>query len=85
MNNFHEVKNFDVMLQKDEDKQKNKTSHTYENACKKKVQILQSGPQNEMVPDIWKEVQKCYKMNHFKEVCRSSKSSMIHNMEKEAD
>ena len=30
-----------------------------------------------------KKCEKCYKMNHFKEVCRSSKGSAVHNIDKE--
>ena len=32
-----------------------------------------------------KKCEGTYKMNHFKEVCRSSKSSMVHKIETEAD
>ena len=47
------------------------------------MQILQSGPQTEIMPGIWQE--KCSKMNHFKEVCRSYKNTSVHNMEHEDD
>ena len=56
INSLYEVKNFDAILQKDEGKQRYKTSHICETVCKKKIQILQSYPQSEMVLSIWVEV-----------------------------
>ena len=38
-----------------------------------------------MMPGIWEKCQRCYKMNHFKEVCQSSKRGAVHHMETEAD
>ena len=54
--NRHELRNFDTILQMDKGKQRDTISHTCENMCKKKMQILWSGPQTAMVPSIWEDV-----------------------------
>ena len=57
---------------------RNEAGHICENACKKKTQIMCSGQQTEVVPGIWKKCEKFGTMNHFNEICRSSKSSAVH-------
>ena len=56
INSLHVLKNFDAILKMDKGKQRDKISHTSENACERKIHILWSGPETETMPSIWEEV-----------------------------
>ena len=49
------------------------------------MQILWSDLQTDMVPSIWEDVWKLWKDEPLQWGVQSSKSSMVHNVEKEAD
>ena len=86
INSLSEIKNFDVIWWKyDTRKNDIKPATPVKTPTRKSCNYYNPSHNLRWCLANGKKCERCYKMNHLKDVCRSSKSSAVHNMEKETD
>ena len=82
INSLHELKNFDAILKMDKGKQREAESATpVKMPARRRCKYWGHIQKPRQCPAYWKKCEKCNKINHFTEVCRSSKDSTVHNIE----
>ena len=86
INGLSEVKNFDIIWQKDDGKHiETKLAKPLKMPTGRRCKYCGISHKPRQCPAYGKKCERCYKMNHFKEMNRSYKTSEVHTMQKEAD